>query len=67
MTNKTVVLLNTPEGGKLVTDSCKENGLDFDAFKELVEAQITSNVNFRRRELFAHFDDILDRIKIEET
>jgi len=67
MANKTVVLLSTPEGRELVTDSCKANNLVFAVFEELVEAQITSNVNFRRRKLFDSFDDILDRIQIEET
>jgi len=67
MANKTVVLLGTPEGRELVTDSCKANNFDLAAFEELIKAQVTSNVNFRRRELFAKFDDILDRIKIKEV
>lgn len=67
MSNKTVVLLNTPEGRNLVANSCEEKGFEFAVFEELVEAQVTSSVNIRRRELFARFDDILDRIKIEET
>lgn len=67
MSNKTVVLLNTPEGRDLVSNSCRANDFEFAVFEELIEAQVTSNVNIRRRELFARFDDILDRIKIEET
>lgn len=67
MSNKTVVLLNTPEGRNLVANSCRANDFEFAVFEELVEAQVTSSVNIRRRELFARFDDILDRIKIEET
>lgn len=72
MANKTVVLLDTPEGRALVTDSCKANNFVFAEFEKLVEAQITSNVNIpqpdaRRRKLFAHFNDILDRIEIEEA
>jgi len=62
MANKTVVLLSTPEGRDLVASFCKANNLKFAEFEALVEAQITSNVNFRRTELFAKFDDILDRI-----
>lgn len=67
MTNKTVVLLGTPEGRELVTEFCKAKNFKFAEFKELVKAQVTSNVNFRRRDLFAKFDDILDRIEIEEA
>jgi len=72
MSSKTVVLLGTPEGRELVTDSCKANNFVFAEFEKLVEAQITSDVNFpqpdaRRRELFARFDDILDRIEIEDA
>jgi len=67
MANKTVVLLSTPEGRALVADSCKANNLEFAVFEELVKAQVTSNVNFRRRKLFDSFDDILERIQIEEA
>jgi len=67
MSSKTVVLLGTPEGRELVTDSCKANNFVFAVFEELVNAQVTSNVNFRRRKLFDNFDDILDRIEIEEA
>jgi len=67
MANKTVVLLSTPEGRALVADSCKANNFVLAEFEALVKAQVTSNVNFRRRDLFAKFDDILDRIQIEEA
>lgn len=67
MANKTVVLLSTPEGRELVTGFCKDKNFDPAVFEELVKAQVTSNVNFRRRGLFAKFDDILDRIEIEEA
>jgi len=67
MANKTVVLLDTPEGRELVTKFCAANNLEFVEFEALVKAQVTSNVNFRRRDLFAKFDDILDRIQIEEA
>ncbi|MCY4261630.1 MAG: hypothetical protein OXC91_15405 [Rhodobacteraceae bacterium] len=72
MANKSVVLLHTPEGRELVADSCKANNFVFAEFEKLVEAQITSKVNSpqpdaRRTELFGRFDDILDRIEIEEA
>lgn len=72
MANKTVVLLSTPEGRELVASFCEANNFVFAEFEKLVEAQITSKVNFpqpdaRRTELFGRFDDILDRIQIEEA
>ncbi|MGI9310585.1 MAG: hypothetical protein ACR2P7_03505 [bacterium] len=66
MTQRTVVLLNNKEGRELVVNSCQRSGFLFDEFEKLVQAQIEHSGNAQRRQLFAAFDDILDRIKLEE-
>lgn len=65
MTQKSVVLLNNPEGEKMVREVCKENGFHFSDFVELVEAEVEQVGRKRRAGLKDTFDDILDRIKIE--
>ena len=50
----------------MVESACKENGFKFEEFEELVQSQVENMSAQRRTTLWSSFDDILDRIKIEE-
>ena len=66
MTRKTVVLLDDREGRELAKNSCEEGRLRFAEFEALVKAQLGFATNATRHQLYAAFDDILDRIRIEK-
>jgi hypothetical protein len=66
MARNVVVLLNNSDGQKMVKKACKDSGFIFAEFEELVEAEVTQMGKQRRAGLWDAFDDILDRIKIEE-
>jgi len=66
MSRNVVVLLDNLEGRTMVEDACKANGLHFAEFEELVQTEVEQTGKKRRVGLGDIFDDILDRIEIEE-
>ena len=66
MPRNIVVLLDSPEGRAIVEKACKANGLFFDVFEELVQAEIEQTGKRRSAGLWDFFDDILDRIQADE-
>lgn len=67
MTKKLVVLLDNQDGRKLVKNACKQHGLGFPEFEELIDAEVAQTGKQRRAGLWDDFDDILDRIQTDET
>jgi len=63
MPRNVVVLLDNQEGRAMVKDACKEKGLLFAEFQELVQAEVDQTGKQRRAGLWDSFDDILDRIE----
>ena len=66
MSTNAVVLLDNSEGREMVKKACKEKELEFAEFKDLVQAIVEQTGKQRRAGLWESFDDILDRISIEE-
>lgn len=66
MPRNVVVLLDNTEGRAMIKKTCKENGLIFAEFEELVQAEVAQTGKQRRAGLWDSFDDILDRIQVEE-
>ncbi|MBC6438752.1 MAG: hypothetical protein GDA52_11660 [Rhodobacteraceae bacterium] len=73
MPRNVVMLLDNPEGRAMVKDTCKENGIHFAELQELVQAeveqtgrQIEQIRRQNRARLWDAFDDILDRIQVED-
>lgn len=66
MPRNVVVLLDNVEGRAMIKDSCKTNGLLFSEFVELVQAEVEQTGKLRRAGLWDSFDDILDRIQVDE-
>ncbi len=66
MSHKIVVLLDNHESRSMVKSVCEENGFKFEEFEELVKFQVDHMGSQHRGRLWANFDDILDRIKIEK-
>ena len=66
MPRNVVVLLDNSEGRAMIKCACKENGLHFSEFQELVQAEVEQTGKQRRAGLWDSFDDILDRIQIED-
>ena len=62
----TVVLFENCEGRELIREICEERRFLFTAFEELVRAEVEQTGRQRRTRLWSHFDDILDRIGIED-
>ena len=50
----------------MVKDACKEAGILFAEFQELVQAEIEQTGKQRKKGLWDNFDDILDRIQEED-
>jgi hypothetical protein len=67
MPRKLVVLLDNQDGRKLVKNACKQHGLGFPEFEELIDAEVAQTGKQRRAGLWDDFDDILDRIQTDET
>jgi hypothetical protein len=65
MPRNVVVLLDNPDGRSMVKDACKEAGILFAEFQELVQAEIEQTGKQRKKGLWDDFDDILDRIQDE--
>lgn len=66
MISQEIALIQNPDGKELVKRACKEHGLYYSEFMELVSAVIDQSGKQRRKGLWDNFDDILDRIKQEE-
>ena len=50
----------------MIKDACKTNGMLFAEFEELVQAEVEQTGKQRRAGLWDSFDDILDRIQVDE-
>ena len=50
----------------MVEDFCREKGFNFAVFEELIEAEVSQSGKQKKKGLWGDFDDILDRIKIED-
>jgi hypothetical protein len=66
MPRNVVVLLDNADGRAMIKKACKENGLHFSEFVELVQSEVEQTGKQRRAGLWDSFDDILDRIQVEE-
>lgn len=66
MPRNVVVLLDNPEGRAMIKDACKANGMHFAEVEELVQAEVEQTGKQRRAGLWDSFDDILDRIQVDE-
>lgn len=50
----------------MIKDACKANDMLFGAFEELVQVEVDETGRKRRHGLWDSFDDILDRIQVDE-
>ncbi|NSX84328.1 hypothetical protein G6L86_01855 [Agrobacterium tumefaciens] len=66
MPRNVVVLLDNPDGRAMIKETCKSNGLLFAEFQELVQAEVEQTGKQRRAGLWDSFDDILDRVQVDE-
>ncbi len=66
MPRNVVVLLDNPDGRTMIKDACKASGMLFTEFEELVQAEVEQTGKQRRAGLWDSFDDILDRIQVDE-
>ena len=66
MPRNVVVLLDNADGRAMIKKSCKESGLLFAEFEELVQMEVDQTGKQRRAGLWDSFDDILDRIQLDE-
>lgn len=66
MPRNVVVLLDNADGRAMIKEACKANGLLFAEFQELVQAEVEQTGKQRRAGLWDSFDDILDRIQLED-
>jgi hypothetical protein len=66
MPRNVVVLLDNIEGRAMIKETCKAKGLLFAEFQELVQAEVEQTGKQRRAGLWDSFDDVLDRIQLED-
>jgi len=50
----------------MIKETCKSNKLLFAEFQELVQAEVEQTGKQRRAGLWDSFDDILDRIQVDD-
>ena len=67
MSRNMVPLLDNPRGEALVRTICEEKNISFDAFRELVYWECAQIGKGRKNGMTSQFNDILDRIEIEEA
>lgn len=67
MPRNVVVLLDNPEGRAMIKEACKANGMNFAELEELVQAEVEQTGKQRRAGLWDRFDDILDRIQVDDN
>jgi len=66
MPRNVVVLLDNCDGRAMIKEACKASGLLFSEFQELVQVEVEQTGKQRRAGLWDSFDDILDRIQIDD-
>lgn len=66
MPRNVVVLLDNADGRAMIKEACKANGMYFAEFEELVQSEVEQTGKQRRAGLWDSFDDILDRIQIDD-
>ncbi len=66
MSRNAVVLLDNPDGRAMIKEVCKSNGMNFAEFEDLVQAEAEQMGKQHKKGLWDAFDDILDRIQIED-
>lgn len=66
MKNKFLAILANKEGEALVAKVCAEQNLHVGEFEELIQVEIDQTGKQKKRGITEQFDDILDRIEIEE-
>lgn len=66
MPRNVVVLLDNADGRTMIKAACKENGMLFAEFEELVQVEVEQTGKLRRAGLWDSFDDILDRIQVDD-
>lgn len=66
MPRNVVMLLDNPDGQAMIKDACKADDMLFGAFEELVQAEVEQTGRKRRHGIWDSFDDILDRIQVDE-
>lgn len=66
MTTKAVAMLNNHTDRKFIRSVCRDRGINFDEFVELIAAEVKFVGKKRRVGLPDTLDDILSRIMIEE-
>lgn len=66
MPQNLVVLLDNAEGRAMIKEACKAHGIRFAEFEELIQAEVEQTGKQRRAGLWDSFDDILDRIQVED-
>lgn len=66
MRNNIVVLLDKPEGRKLIRQHCLERGFDINFMEELIDAELKQIGKQKKIGLWTDFDDILDRVDAEK-
>ncbi len=66
MPRNVVVLLDDKDGQAMIREACKQNGVNFAEFEELVQTEVEQTGRQRRAGLWDSFDDILDRIQGDE-
>jgi TusA-related sulfurtransferase len=49
MPRAVVVLLDNPDGRSMIKEACKENGVHFSEFEELVQAEVEQTGKQRKR------------------
>ena len=65
MPRNVVVLLDQKEGRERVKRLCKEHGVRYADFEELVQVEVNQIGKQVKRGLYEYFDDILDRLDEE--
>ena len=66
MSQKAIALLDNTEGRQMIKEACRSRDLRFAEFEELVQTEMEQIGKIRRAGLWDAFDDILDRIQIED-
>ena len=66
MRRNVVVLFDNPDSRAMIKDVCKSNGMRFAEFEDLVHAEAEQTGKQHKKGLWDAFDDILDRIQIED-
>lgn len=67
MPRNVVVILDQKEGRDLVRKICRKNKIGLPEFEELVAVEVDQVGKQRKKGLWEAFDDILDRINLEES